>query len=234
MRAGYRFFRQTIRDVRRVQCLIGDSETSAQLATGPFRNLPLATQKGLLLDGVSLTVTLLTHRYHEILTHLTSDEKLVLYLLTLKLKRPTVAVEVGSFLGASACFLALGLGSKGPLYCVDTWNNDAMDEPQRDTFSEFMRNARNFRGQIVPLRGTSARMAKRFDRRIDFLFVDGDHSYEECLNDWLSWSRFLEPEALVVFHDIGWADGVVKVVREHVSPLAKREVRMNNMYVAWL
>jgi predicted O-methyltransferase YrrM len=217
-----------------MQCVIGDSETAAQLATGPFLNLPFSAKTNLLRDGVVLTAMLWAHKYHEIFTHLTNEEKLVLYLLTLKSKRPAVAAEIGSFLGASACFLALGLGRRGLLYCVDTWNNDAMDEPQRDTFGEFMRNARNFRGQIVPLRGTSARIAESFDRRIDFLFVDGDHSYEECLNDWLSWSRFLEPGAIVVFHDIGWAEGVVKVVKEQVSPLAKREVRMNNMYVAWL
>jgi predicted O-methyltransferase YrrM len=232
--AAGRLFRQTAGGMRRVQCLIGDSETSAQLATGSLLNLPFAIQKVLFRDSVFLTATLLTRKYHGIFTHLTNDEKLLLYLLTLKMKRPAVAVEIGSFLGASACFLALGLGRTGRLYCVDTWNNDAMDEPERDTFNEFMRNVRNFREEIVPLRGTSARMATKFDRGINFLFVDGDHSYEECLNDWLSWSKFLEPEAIVVFHDVGWAEGVIRVVREHVSPLAKREVGMNNMHVAWL
>jgi hypothetical protein len=54
------------------------------------------------------------------------------------------------------------------------------------------------------------------------------------MNDWVSWSRFLAPGAIVTFHDSGWAEGVIKVVREGVSPIAKREVHMNNMYVAWL
>lgn len=215
---GVRFFGRIARDVWRLSELIDDSRTPVRL----------------LCDSLLLAASLSTGRYHGIVSHLSNDEKLVLYLLTLKLKRPTVAVEIGSFLGASACFLALGLSRKGRLYCVDTWNNDAMDQPQRDTFDEFMQNARNFRKEIVPLRGTSADISKKFDLKIDFLFVDGDHSYDACLEDWLSWRRLLVPNAVVVFHDVGWAEGVIKVVAEYVAPVARREVKMNNMYIAWL
>ena len=133
------------------------------------------------------------------------DEKFVLYILARKLQRSSVAVEIGSFLGNSACFIALGLGRKGRLYCVDTWNNDAMDDPNlppRDTFADFMRNVRDFKQIIVPLRGDSHRMAETFGDRIDLLFIDADHSYEGCLNDWLSWNRFLAPGAIVAFHDV--------------------------------
>src|SRR5262249_28067231 len=162
---------------------------------------------------------------------LTHEEKVILYLLAAKLKRPCVAVEIGSFVGNSACFIALGLGGGDRLYCVDTWNNDAMDDPAlppRDTFSDFSRNVRDFRQTIVTLRGTSVTVAKSFKEPIDLLFIDGDHSYEGCLKDWQSWSGYLAPDAVVVFHDIGWAEGVIKVVKGHVSPRAKKEVRVPN------
>jgi predicted O-methyltransferase YrrM len=200
----------------------------------PFFNLPFTSQKSLLRDSLFLAPKL--RRYDEIFTHLTTEEKLTLYLLASKLKRSSIAVEIGSFLGSSACFIALGLSRGGQLYCVDTWNNVAMDDPDlpRDTFADFQRNTRDFRGIIVPLRGASISVAEAFNARIDLLFIDGDHSYYGCLNDWVSWSRFLAPGAIAAFHDTGWADGVIKVVREQVSPRAKREVRMNNFYVAWL
>jgi predicted O-methyltransferase YrrM len=209
----------------------------AESTTGPFFNLPFAVQKDLFRDSWPLTAKLLIRRYHRISTHLTHEEKVTLYFLASKLKRSSIAVEIGSFLGNSACFLALGLGRKGRLYCVDTWKNDAMDDPSlppRDTFDEFFRNTRDFRKIIVPLRGTSISVAESFDARIDLLFIDGDHSYRGCLKDWVSWRPFLAPSATVVFHDIGWAEGVMKVVRERVSPIVKREVHMKNMYVAWL
>jgi predicted O-methyltransferase YrrM len=229
-----RVLRQSVRALRRAQSFIDDSETSVSSATDSFLKLPFDNQKDILCHGFFLAITLVGHRYHEIFTHLSSEEKLVLYLLAVKLNKLAVAVEIGSFLGASACFLALGLSRKGRLYCVDTWNNDAMDQAQRDTFDEFSENTQRFRDKIIPLRGTSRDIATKVNLKIDFLFIDGDHSYDACLNDWLSWSRMLTPGAIVVFHDVGWAEGVMKVVAEFVAPIAKREVKMNNMYVAWL
>ena len=93
---------------------------------------------------------------------------------------------------------------------------------------------RDFKQIIVPLRGDSNRMAKTFDDRIDLLFIDADHSYEGCLNDWLSWNRFLAPGAIAAFHDISWAEGVIRVVRDRERAGSKKEVYMNNMYLAWL
>jgi predicted O-methyltransferase YrrM len=227
--------RKTVRDFRRLRSLLGYSESSEEATTTSFFNLPFASQESLLRDSLFLAPKL--RRYDEIFTHLTIEEKLTLYLLASKLKRSSIAVEIGSFLGSSACFIALGLNRGGRLYCVDTWNNDAMDDPTlppRDTFADFQRNTQDLRRIIVPLRGASISVAEVFDARIDLLFIDGDHSYDGCLNDWVSWRRFLAPCAIVAFHDIGWADGVIKVVREHVSPRAKREVCMSNIYVAWL
>jgi predicted O-methyltransferase YrrM len=216
--------------------LLGYSETAAEATSGSFWNLPFASKKGVLRDSWLLIVKLATRQYHRIFTHLTSEEKVLLYVLASKLKQPSVAVEIGSFLGSSATFIALGLRHKGQLYCVDTWNNDAMDEsaPPRDTFADFTKNVHDFRQTIVPLRGTSVSVSNTFARKIDLLFIDGDHSYDGCLNDWLSWNRYLAPGAVVAFHDIGWAEGVIKVVKEHVSPRSKRELHVRNMYVAWL
>ena len=137
--------------------------------------------------SVLLTPKLLRGRNSKIFTHLMMDEQLVLFLLSRSLGFGTVVVEIGSFLGASATYLARGIRRRGTLYCVDTWNNDAMDEPQRDTYEEFARNVADLRHVIVPLKGKSEDIAREFNQRIDLLFIDGDHSYEACLADWCSW-----------------------------------------------
>lgn len=36
---------------------------------------------------------------------------------------------------------------------------------------------------------------------IDFLFIDGDHSYEGVRADWLVWSPVVRPGGIVAFHD---------------------------------
>jgi len=168
-------------------------------------------------------------------THLTSAEKLRLY--DLAYGQGGVCVEVGSYLGASSCFIALALVEReapGRLYCVDTWQNDAMTEGERDTFSLFEQHTNPFRHILRPLRGDSAAVAKGFDQKIHFLFIDGDHSYEGVRGDIFSWFPHLVPGALVAFHDIGWATGVQQAVREWVAPRAARSGRLPNLYWAWL
>lgn len=36
---------------------------------------------------------------------------------------------------------------------------------------------------------------------VDFLFIDGDHSYEGVKGDWNAWHRKIEPGGIVAFHD---------------------------------
>jgi predicted O-methyltransferase YrrM len=172
---------------------------------------------------------------NRVMTHLTFQEKRTLMSLARKCSG-CVYVEIGSFIGASACFIAAGLkksaGSK--LHCIDTWQNEGMAEGKRDTFAEFKKNTAKYKNLIIPHRGDSQELAGKFNNRIDFLFVDGDHSYEGVRADVNSWFPKLNSGALVLFHDVGWAEGVQQVIDEMVKPRAKLEGGLPNLYWAWL
>jgi predicted O-methyltransferase YrrM len=163
------------------------------------------------------------------------QERLLLYKLARELKPGSVIVEIGSYLGASSTFLAAGAKeSRGLVYCVDTWENDAMSEGQRDTYEEFMKNTQRFKTVIAPLRGLSTDIARSFNKRIDLLFIDGDHSYEGVKEDVEAWFPKLNEKAVVIFHDIGWAEGVQKVVTECVRPSADKEIFLPNLYASFI
>jgi predicted O-methyltransferase YrrM len=133
-------------------------------------------------------------------------------------------VEVGSYLGASTCFLAEGAkGRAGTVYCVDTWQNTAMSEGVRDTYQEFLDNTSRYRDLVVPLRGTSKDVGEKFLEEIDLLFIDADHSYEAVTQDLLTWLPRLRPKSWLVMHDSGWAEGVQRAIRERVLPLQMSE-----------
>ena len=152
-------------------------------------------------------------------THMTSRERLLLYRLG-RIQTPgCVLLEVGSYLGASAGFLAAAtreLGGGSRVHCVDTWKNQGMTEGPRDTWETFCQNTLPYADQIVAHRGLSVDIARSFEERIDLLFLDGDHSYEGCRADIEAWLPHLTNGGVLVMHDIGWAEGVQRVVRELV------------------
>ena len=159
-----------------------------------------------------------------IFTHLTEKERLLLYRLALSLPDNCNVLEVGSYLGASASFLASGVkGSGGRVFCVDTWMNEGMSEGLRDTYDYFLANTKQFGNAIIPLRGRSDRIAQKFNQKIDLLFIDGNHSYEELNADIAAWFPKLNVNALAVFHDYQWGqwgEVVQKVVDELVRPIS--------------
>ena len=167
-------------------------------------------------------------------THLTFNEKLILSVLASNCRGKLL--EIGSYLGASACYIASTISdnSSSRLYCVDTWENDAMSEGKQETYSLFLNNTVRYRNRIVALRGKSKSIGKSFNNKINFIFFDGDHSYHGIREDVQVWLPKLDSGSIVVFHDIGWAEGVQKIVKEEINPHAKKEGRLPNMYWAWL
>lgn len=173
----------------------------------------------------------------QIVTHLTKQERLLLYKLGISCLPGATFLEVGSYLGASACFLAAvasELGQGATFHSVDTWRNDAMTEGLRDTWPEFLSNVKRYRHVIVPHRGESVEVTHSFTKKLDLLFIDGDHSYEGCRTDVKSWLSQVKPRGFNIMHDSGWAAGVISVIRDFVSPLAESEEWRPNRYVARL
>jgi predicted O-methyltransferase YrrM len=122
-------------------------------------------------------------------------------------------VEIGSWMGLSAITMANALYARrnmdGRIYCVDTWLGSAehqdFDFIRRDEmYQRFLSNLRTARADLVaePVRAPSLEAAERFaDGSIDILFIDGDHSYEACLDDMLHWIAKVRPGGLVIGHD---------------------------------
>lgn len=169
-----------------------------------------------------------------IISHLTVQERITLYRLALS-SNVRVCLEIGSYLGASAYFISAALSNKnnGKLFCIDTWNNDAMSEGVKDTYGSFIWNISPFRSFIFAVRGFSVEVVEHVaneTQELDLLFIDGDHSYKGVKADWEAYRRFLKPGSIVVFHDWGWAEGVKKVIREDVRQLVYEFGELPNMW----
>ena len=61
--------------------------------------------------------------------------------------------------------------------------------------------SRHPRGRAVLLRQWSHEAARDWTAPIDFLFIDGDHSWNGMAVDWRDWTPHLVPGGLVALHD---------------------------------
>jgi predicted O-methyltransferase YrrM len=175
---------------------------------------------------------------NKITTHLTIQEKYLLYKLSSK--TTGIFVEIGSYIGASSCFISEGIltsKKQSKLYCIDTWENQAMTEGLKETYNQFISNTKQYKNIIIPIKDFSYNAIKYFienNIKIDFLFIDGDHSYEGVKKDWDLYSPLLKPNSIVLFHDIGWAKGVERVINEEVKRNLKKHGSLPNLFWGWI
>lgn len=144
------------------------------------------------------------------------------------LRDDMVLVEVGSWLGKSAALMGVEIensGTNAKLYCVDPWVDGGPD--LRDTnhyrrvsgeslLSQFMRNVKPVSRHIVPIQKMSVDASRDFaDNSVDFLMLDGDHSYEAVRDDIAAWLPKMRraPGTMISGDDYGWP-GVTQAVQE--------------------
>ncbi|MBI5771136.1 MAG: class I SAM-dependent methyltransferase [Verrucomicrobia bacterium] len=123
--------------------------------------------------------------------------------------KPDVCVEIGSAQGWSTCHIGLALRENfsGHLHAIDphlptAWN----DEQAIESLPILQANLRRFglESHVTVVRKTSSDAARDWTQPIDFLLIDGDHSYDGVKADWALFAPFLRPFGVAVFHDTTW------------------------------
>jgi predicted O-methyltransferase YrrM len=155
----------------------------------------------------------------EIHTFTHKEELAALYNLAAQLPDGARVLEIGSYLGASTCYLAAGLrGRKGSIVCIDTWENQTMPDGVRDTFAEFKANTKGAEHLITTIRKRSDEVtATELGDPFGLIFVDGDHSYEAVKADFNLASRVATQQGVIAFHDTNAFQGVSRVVGEALA-----------------
>ncbi|MBU7587111.1 MAG: class I SAM-dependent methyltransferase [Nostoc sp. TH1S01] len=149
-------------------------------------------------------------------THMTTRELNTLYILAKEQGNSAQALEIGSYLGASSCYISAALAPQGGhLFCVDTWENQTMPEGERDTFFEFKNNIAGLAKYITPIRKNSQDLTpSEFAQPFNFVFIDGDHSYLGVKNDFEKTSPWILGGGILAFHDCIAFEGVARTIGE--------------------
>lgn len=134
---------------------------------------------------------------------------------------PSRILEIGSYEGASACYLIDKLGKHKPLeiHCVDTWDGgvehsgiDMAAVEQRFLHNTALaRAAATMPTDLHVHKGNSATVLARLlahgrEGYFDFIYVDGSHLAADVLCDAVLAFRLLKIQGLMVFDDYLWSE----------------------------
>jgi len=163
-----------------------------------------------------------SNQFQEVPGHLTPVESIALSDRVKGLVNGSIVLEIGSYLGRSSSLICDSLPKDAKPYCIDTWQNDAMSEGNWDTYEIFVTNMHRHNQRYEALRGRSEEIAKNWNQQIDFLWIDGDHSFEGCYSDLVSWYPFLKPGGWVGLHDFLHPCGVRDAVNNYFNGESKK------------
>jgi hypothetical protein len=131
-------------------------------------------------------------------------------------------VEVGSWLGQSAAYMAVELinnNKKIRFDCVDTWvgsdEHKDMDIIKEDAlYNTFLKNIESVKDYINPVRKSSLEAALDYqDESLDFVFIDAAHDYENVKKDIHAWYPKVKNGGFISGHDYSgaWPEVIVAV-----------------------
>lgn len=165
--------------------------------------------------------------YRDIPHHFSFED--VYSLMVDEAKDNAVFVEIGTWFGASAAFLAQKIKDSGKavtVYAVDNFTAEGAGpvllaraaEVGGNFYNVFCANMREcgVAEYVKPIIGDSTETAAQFeDGSVDFAYIDACHQYAKVKADILAWLPKIKRGGVLAGHDFDRAHGgVVKAVRE--------------------
>ena len=118
-------------------------------------------------------------------------------------KNKKLALEIGTYMGVTASIIATSLGQDGVLYCVDPFEskNNKQNPGYRMAVRQLKRENTFHKAKFLLGYSNDQKIISQIPDQLDFILVDGDHSYEGLKNDWQLVLSKLAINGIVCFHD---------------------------------
>lgn len=120
-----------------------------------------------------------------------------------RLLSPNVIVELGVDWGFS--MLSFAYPKIGDVYGIDWFQGDQCagirnTKEYLDTLTSEIKS--KYGVSVNVIQGDFTEVSNSWNKEIDILHIDGDHSYESVSRDFTNWSKFVGQNGVVLFHDV--------------------------------
>lgn len=172
-------------------------------------------------EGTMAAIDLLFEKDAALIMPMQLKEEFLPFAEHIASKKPKVVLEIGTATGGTLFSWCLAAADNATLISLDLPDGPFGGGYPTWKTAQYRSFARP--GQTIHLiRGDSHSAALHQQlqrilggRKIDFLFIDGDHTYEGVKQDFETYSKLVDPHGLIAFHDI--APDRAKVPNHFVS-----------------
>jgi predicted O-methyltransferase YrrM len=151
---------------------------------------------------------------------LDADEGLALMEAVREVAHKGPCLEIGSYCGKSTIYLGHACKQEGiSLFALDHHRGSEEHQPgeeyhdpeiynaelgSMDSFPEFRQNIRKAKLEetVVPIVSYSTVVAQYWANPLSLVFIDGGHSEENSLSDYLEWQRHIVDGGVLAIHDV--------------------------------
>lgn len=113
-------------------------------------------------------------------------------------------VEIGVWHGVNTRKIREVMDAQGCLYAIDPFEPGKFGISWQKLIAH-SEASQPKNGKVIWLENFSNKAIEQFKqietKPIDFMFIDGDHSYEGIKTDWMLWSPLIEIGGIVALHD---------------------------------
>ncbi len=176
------------------------------------------------------------HVFPDIEGMVSPDEREYLYLLAKGLDRASNIVEIGCLQGLSTYFLGMGAKVSGShVYSIDPFTSNLPRQLEESDTKAYFKKPKpsldnvmmvmkryGLQDTVTLIEGFSHEVARDWVNPIMLLSIDGNHKHEEVLRDYQDWSKFIQQNGFILFHDSNpprqGLESVAGVIRKVVVP----------------
>ena len=149
-----------------------------------------------------------------------------------------VGLEIGTAEGTTALHILEKNGDVF-LHCIDPysnyydWNGNNLNDREA-VYQQFILDVKKYESRYTLHRQTSDDAVNSFeDEQLDFIFIDGIHTYEQVLKDCENYYLKLKTGGLFSGHDFTVIEGVNRAVKEFAEKVGKEIMTTNNDVWYW-
>ena len=141
----------------------------------------------------------------------------------IKPQRKLRVVEIGSFVGTSTVALAEA-DPNLEIVCVDPWSGEGVARHTKEVYENhggksvlatFFANTAAYKIRVIRATSKEAAGSWNKNKKVDLVYIDGDHSYVGCRQDIDLWFPLMSDPGLMMGHDYTQSHpGVMQAARE--------------------